>query len=165
MQSKRPTVLTLVVLALVASVVLIATMFLKLPTATGYIHLGDGVIYAASLAFGPTFGAVSGALGSSMADLLGGYAIWAPWTFVIKGVAGWIVGKMGHDQPKKRQILSMVVAALWTVLGYAAGTSIMYSPAAALGESLGNLVQTGSGIIIGMFLAPVLNASFGNQRK
>lgn len=162
MQNNR--LLTLVLLALVASVVLVATMYLKLPTATGYIHLGDGVIYAASLAFGPTFGAISGALGSSLADLLGGYPTWAPWTFVIKGVAGWIIGKLGYNRDKTRGIMAMIVAALWTIGGYALATSIMFSPKAAIAESLGNVVQTGSGIIVGMFLSPILKGIVKNNK-
>lgn len=152
----------LVRLALVASVVLVATMF-KVATPTGYVHLGDGVIYGAALAFGPGFAAASGSLGSALADLLSGYAMWAPWTFVIKGVAGWIIGKIGHNQGRGRQLLGMSLGALWTVLGYAVGTSIMYSPQAAIGESLGNLIQVGSGIAIGLLLGPVLK-SIGNGR-
>lgn len=144
-------------LALVASLVLVATMYLKVPTATGYIHLGDGVIYGAALAFGPSFAAVSGGLGSTMADVLGSYVNWAPWTLVIKAVAGWMIGKIGHGQGQRRQVLAMAAGAAWTVAGYATATSIMFSPAAALGESLGNLAQVASGVVIGAVLAPVLS--------
>jgi uncharacterized membrane protein len=144
-------------LALVASVVLVATMFLKVTTPTGYVHLGDGVIYGAALAFGPSFAAVSGGLGSAMADVLGGYVNWAPWTLVIKAVAGWVIGKLGYNRGRGRQIVAMVVGAAWTVAGYAAGTSVMFSPKAAMAESLGNMVQVGSGIVIGLFLGPVLS--------
>lgn len=150
----------LVLLAMVASLVLVATAFLKLPTPTGYIHLGDGVIYATALAFGSSFGAVSGALGSTLADLLGGYFIWAPWTFVIKGVAGWLIGKMGHNRPRSAQLMSMVLAGIWTVAGYAAGTAVMYSPMSVMAEVLGNVVQVGSGIVIGMLLGPILARSW-----
>lgn len=151
-------------LALVASVVLVATMFLKVPTPTGYVHLGDGVIYGAALAFGPTFAAISGAIGSSLADILGGYAMWWPWTLVIKGVAGWVIGKVGYNQGRAKQLLAMVLGAAWTIAGYALGTSIMYSPSAAIAESLGNVVQTGSGIVIGLFLAPVLKVALAVDR-
>ncbi|MGE5580453.1 MAG: ECF transporter S component [Bacillota bacterium] len=152
-------------LALVASVVLVATMYLKWPTATGYIHLGDGIIYGAALAFGPGFAAVSGGLGSAMADVLGSYVNWAPWTLVIKAVAGWMIGRIGHGQGQRRQLLAMIAGAAWTVAGYATATSIMFSPAAALGESLGNLAQVGSGIVIGTVLAPVLaRMAVGNGR-
>lgn len=163
MRDKHSPLLTLVTLGLVTSVVLVSTMFLKLPTATGYIHLGDGVIYAASLAFGGLPGAISGALGSSLADVLGGYAAWAPWTFIIKGLAGYIAGKLGHKKNKNRQAVAMALASLWIVLGYAVGTAIMYSPKAIWGEILGNLVQTGSGIIVGMVLAPVLESTLAHQ--
>ncbi len=144
-------------LALIASVVMVATLFLKVTTPTGYIHLGDGVIYGAALAFGGNFAAVAGGLGSAMADVLGGFPIWAPWTLVIKGVSGWAIGRLGQNQGRGRQIAAMAVGAAWTVAGYAAVTSVMYSPAAAIGESLGNLAQTGSGIVIGLILAPALS--------
>ncbi len=152
-------------LALVASVVLVATMFLKVTTPTGYIHLGDGVIYGAALAFGPSFAAISGGVGSAMADVLGGYFNWAPWTLVIKAVAGWMIGKIGYNQGRARQLLATVAGAVWTVAGYAAVTSVMYSPKAAIGESLGNVVQVGSGIVIGLFLGPVLKMALGNGRS
>lgn len=157
--------LTLVTLGLVTSVVLVSTMFLKLPTPTGYIHLGDGVIYATSLVLGAYPGAISGALGSGLADILGGYPAWAPWTFVIKGVAGYIVGKFGHKKPKRNQIISMAIASVWIVAGYAVGTAFMYSPKAIWGEILGNIVQTGSGVIIGVILAPVLKSALGHRQS
>lgn len=154
---------SMVRLALVASLVLVATMFLKITTPTGYVHLGDGVIYGAALAFGPSFAAASGSVGSALADILTGYAMWAPWTFVIKGVAGWAIGRIGYNQGRGRQLLGMVVAAVWTVFGYAVGTAVMYNPQAAIAESLGNVVQVGSGVVIGLFLGPVLK-SIANGR-
>ena len=148
----------LVLLAMVASLVTVATAFLKLPTPTGYIPLGDGIIYAAALAYGPSFGAVSGALGSTLADLLGVYLIWAPWTFVIKGVAGWIVGRIGREKPRSTMLLSMVIAGFWTIAAYALGTAVLYSPASVPAEILGNVVQVGSGLAIGAVLGPVLKS-------
>ncbi len=144
-------------LALVASVVVVATHFLKVPTPTGYVHLGDGVIYGAALAFGASFAAVSGGIGSALADIVGGYAVWAPWTLIIKAVAGYLIGKIGCGQSRQRQTAAAIAGAAWTVAGYAVVSSIMYSPAAALGESLANLVQVGSGVLIGLFLAPILS--------
>ncbi len=148
----------LILFAMVSSLVTVATAFLKLPTPTGYIHLGDGVIYAAALAYGASFGAGSGALGSTLADVIGGYVIWAPWTFAIKGVAGWIVGRMGHGKTRSAGILSMMIAGMWTIAGYAVGTAVLYSPSAVPAEILGNVVQVGSGLVIGAVLGPVLKS-------
>lgn len=153
----------LAALTLVSSVVLVSTLYLKIPTATGYIHLGDGVIFAASLVFGPTFGSITGALGSSMADILGAYVIWAPWTFLIKGIAGWLVGKFGYRAGKQRRLAGMITGALFIIAGYAAVTAVMYSPAAVAGEILGNILQTASAILIGYYVAPILESSRRNS--
>ncbi|MGY8825029.1 MAG: ECF transporter S component [Candidatus Latescibacterota bacterium] len=61
--------------ALLMALVATATMVLRLPTPAteGYINLGDVVIVAAALLFGPWAGAVAGGVGSAMADVLGGY--------------------------------------------------------------------------------------------
>lgn len=82
-------------LALVTSIVLVATMFFKIVTPTGYIHLGDGIIYAAALAFGG-FAAVAGGLGSAMADVMGDFVAWAPWTLAIKAAAGYLLGNLAQ---------------------------------------------------------------------
>ncbi len=108
------------VLALSSALVLVTTYFLKIPTPTGYVHLGDGAIFAISFALGPTIGGISGAVGSLMADLFGGYAAWAPWTFFIKGGAGFLVGKLGRRGNGKPSFPALVFAALWTIVGYAA---------------------------------------------
>ncbi len=149
--------------AIVASVVMVATMFLKVPTPTGYVHLGDGVIFAASLAFGPILGGLSGAVGSAMADVLSGYGMWAPWTFFIKGGAGVIVGLAGDGHGRSIRLTGMVAAAVWIIVGYAIGTAQLYGPAAVLAEILGNIVQTGSGILIGIYLGPVLKNAVGRK--
>ncbi len=153
--------------AVVASLVMVSTMFLKIPTATGYIHLGDGVIFAASFALGPALGGASAALGSGLADLFSGYAFWAPWTFVIKGVAGVIVGLAGartaRTGKRSATFLGMALSAVWIVAGYALGTIKIYGAAAALKESLGNVLQTGSGILIGVYLGPILKEIVGKN--
>ncbi len=153
---KNDSLLHLVLAALLASLVMVATMFLKVPTPTGYVHLGDGVIFGTALALGPALGAAAGAIGSSLADLLSGYAVWAPWTFVIKGGAGIIAGFLGRGRGKGARFVSLIAASVWIIAGYAVGTAKMYSPAAVGAEVLGNVVQTGSGIIIGLYLGPLL---------
>jgi len=149
--------------AVIASIIMVATMFLKIPTPTGYVHLGDGVIFAASLALGPELGGLSAAVGSALADILSGYAVWAPWTFFIKGGAGVLVGLAANRHGRKSQTLAMIAAAVWIVLGYAAGTAKLYSPAAVPGEILGNIAQTGSGVLIGAYLGPVLKNAAGRK--
>ena len=75
----------LVTAALLAALTCIATMVIKVPTPTlGYVHPGDGLVLLCGLILGPVYGSLAAGIGSAMADLLSGYVIWAPGTFVIK---------------------------------------------------------------------------------
>ena len=51
----------------------------------GYVHLGDAFVLLSGVLLGPVTGGLSAAIGSSLADLVNGYAIWIPGTFVTKG--------------------------------------------------------------------------------
>ena len=78
----------LVLTALMMCLVLLATFSIRIPSpfTQGYVHLGDAVIFISVLLLGKKNGAIASGFGSAMADLLGGYAMYAPWTFVIKFV-------------------------------------------------------------------------------
>ena len=68
-----------------AAPTLLATSVLKIQTPTfGYIHLGDGLALLSGIFLGPVYGGLAAGLGSALSDLLGGYAVWVPGTFVIK---------------------------------------------------------------------------------
>jgi NAD(P)-dependent dehydrogenase (short-subunit alcohol dehydrogenase family) len=41
---------------------------------------------------GYKYGAAAGAFGAMLGDIIGGFAMWAPWTLVIKGVMAFIMG-------------------------------------------------------------------------
>ena len=71
---------------ILAALVFIGTE-LRIPTALGFINLGDGVILIASYFIGPA-AFFSGAIGSALGDLIAGYPVYIAPTFVIKGVMG-----------------------------------------------------------------------------
>ena len=78
---------TIVMTAMMLCLVLVTTYTFKIPTPfQGYVHLGDAMIFLSVLIVGKKYGAVAAAFGSALADLLGGYVAFAPWTFVIKGL-------------------------------------------------------------------------------
>jgi uncharacterized membrane protein len=81
-------------LSLLIALTAAVTMAVRIPVPRtgGYINLGDAVVYIAALLFGPLYGLVAGGVGSSLADLLGGYGVFAPFTLVIKGLEGLLVG-------------------------------------------------------------------------
>ena len=77
---------TIVMTAMMMCLILVTTYTFKIPTPfQGYVHLGDAMIFLAVLVVGKKNGAIAAAFGSALADLMGGYVAFAPWTFVIKG--------------------------------------------------------------------------------
>ena len=58
------------------------------------MNLGDSMIFVTAIVFGRKYGLAAGGLGSALADILGGYATWAPWTLVIKGIEGNLAGML-----------------------------------------------------------------------
>lgn len=143
--------------ALFIALTAVATMFIGIKGASGYYHLGDGLFYAAALVLGPVPGALAGGLGGAIADMLTGYAAFAPWTLVIKGLTGWVIGALAFGRKAAgRQVAAMVAGALITIAGYALAVSLMAGWPAALVEIWGNTLQTGLGIAAALLLSPLL---------
>ena len=139
----------LVLTALFVALVTITTMVINIPMVAtqGFINVGDTVIFLSALLMGPEVGLIAGGLGSALADLLLGYAHWAPWTLVIKAVEGLIAGVLGHSIYRQegrvsgRVVASLAVSALWMVAGYYAAGGLMVGFDVALASVPGNLVQ------------------------
>ncbi|MFW6381641.1 MAG: ECF transporter S component, partial [Bacillota bacterium] len=72
-------------LALFIALVAVAT-YLHIPgPSSSYFNMGEVAIYIIALTFGARAGGIAGAAGSALVDILLGYSIWAPFTFIIKG--------------------------------------------------------------------------------
>ena len=90
----------------------------------GNVNLGDGMLLLCAWMLGGPWAAVSAALGATLMDLVSGFAIYAPATFVIKAlmvtVAILIVRLLSHTKlsPRIGRILSAVVAEVVMCLGY-----------------------------------------------
>mgnify|MGYP001148847382 CR=1 FL=1 len=80
-------------LAVLIALIAVFTLLIRIPTpARGYVNLSDVAITFAGLAFGPWVGAIAGGIGTALADLLGGFAPYAPISFVAHGLQGFLVG-------------------------------------------------------------------------
>lgn len=148
-KTKNKTTL-LALTGLFAAIICVATAFLKIPAPLGYIHLGDGMIFLAAAFLGP-YGIISAAVGSCLADIIAGYVIYAPVTFVIKGLmalVAWLFIKK-FSFKLLFNIIGFTVCELIMLGGYLIFECIMYTPAGAIGGIPGSLVQGGFGIIIG----------------
>ena len=78
----------LILAALFAALSCVATMSIRIPTpgTGGYIHPGDAIVILCGVILGPMWGFLAAGIGSCMSDLLGGYLMYVPITFVIKGL-------------------------------------------------------------------------------
>ena len=93
--------------ALFAALACVATMSVRIPTpgTSGYIHPGDAIVILSGVILGPGWGLLSAGIGSAMADFLGGYFIYVPITFVIKGAVAFVSGAIYRQvgkTPKSR---------------------------------------------------------------
>jgi uncharacterized membrane protein len=141
---------------LLIALVTVATYLIRIPvpTTSGYINAGDSMIFLASILFGPQVGLIAGGLGSALADLLAGYAQYAPITLIVKGLEGWIVGKIAIQAGKRtgletKDILAVVIGGSVMIAGYYFGEAILLksfiAPVAEIVPNIGQAV--GSAVI------------------
>lgn len=145
---------------MMAALVFVATYFFKLPVSItqGYIHLGDGFILLGASLLGWA-SVPAAAIGSALADLLGGYTLYILPTFVIKGlVAAVAVAALRAKRPYWLTVALLAVAELVMVAGYFVTEWLLlgYGLAAAAGAVAPNLVQGLSGVALGAVLIPLL---------
>jgi len=145
--------------ALATACVTVVTMSLQVPVpqTRGYINLGDAAIMVFALLLGRKWGAVAGGVGSALADVLTGYAHWAPFTLIIKGLEGFIAGHATHrNKGLPIQFLFLLLAGCEMVAGYFVSEVAMYGLGAALAELPGNFLQAGSAVIIAPLLVTAI---------
>lgn len=152
----------LVLGALFAALTCVATMIIKIPTpgANGYIHPGDVLVILSGIMLGPVHGFFAAGIGSALADLLSGYSIYAPITFVIKGMVALCGAYAYRSLIRRSRNLSLFICGLinmiFVVGGYFGFEALIYQVPAAIVSIPGNLIQTGSGMVLTFILYPVL---------
>lgn len=156
----------IVLAALMAAFACVATMSIRIPTpgTSGYIHPGDAIVILSGVILGPVWGLLAAGIGSAMADLMGGYFIYVPITFVIKGIvafaAGMIYRRMGRTS--RSRYIAVVLGGIADMILVAGGYFVcecgLYGAAAAAASVPANIIQGIGGLVIGIILYPVLIA-------
>ena len=148
----------LILTSLLISLVFVATFFIniRLPIAAngGLVHLGSGMLFIVAILFGPKKGAMAGAFGMALFDILSGWTLWAPFTFITRGLQGYIVGKIAFSNGKNGQSIvynffAILVSIPFMLGGYYICERVLYGnwiiPFASIP---GNLVQNSVGLVI-----------------
>jgi uncharacterized membrane protein len=151
----------LVINALFVALTLVATMFinLKLPIAGngGLIHLGNVPLFIAAFVFGRRTGAIAGAFGMGLFDLISGWTIWAPFTFIIVGAMGYVAGLIAEKVPGKRAVvysIAVIAALLIKIVGYYFAEVVLYGNwIAPFGSIPGNVMQV---VFAGLVVVPLV---------
>ena len=150
---------TMVRAALLAALTCAATMIIQIPSPLqGYLNPGDCMVLCCGWLLGPVYGFLAAGIGSGLADLFSGYGLYAPATFVIKGVMAAVAYGLYTLCPRGTlsRIGSAVVAEAVMIGGYFLFESVLYGFGAAAVNVLPNLVQGLAGLILGVLLAECL---------
>lgn len=158
--------LDMVISAFLIALVFVATRFIniRLPISIngGLIHLGTGMLIISAIVFGGKKGALAGAFGMAIFDVLSGWLAWAPFTFIIRGVMGYVIGRLCETKKSYKQIavwggIGILLTGIWMVAGYYLTEVILYgnwiSPVTSIP---GNIIQIVVGSVIGIPVALVL---------
>ncbi len=155
----------IVIAALLASLTCVATMIIKVPSPLkGYVNLGDCVVLLAGWMLNPLYGFLAAGLGSALADLFSGYVVYAPATFVIKGLMALVAFygfKLLHNKLGNltSRIISGVVSEAVMVLGYFVFEGFLYGFAPSVVNIPANSVQGVAGLILGCVLVKIFEKS------
>lgn len=149
------------VAALLAALTCVATMVIKIPSPLkGYLNLGDCVVLTAGWMLSPVYGFLAAGLGSVLADLFSGYVVYAPATFLIKGLMALVArfvykALCGKIHSSISRIISGVLAEIIMVLGYYIFEGFMYGFSASLVNVPANAVQGIAGLVLGFVLIKI----------
>ncbi|MBA7606280.1 hypothetical protein ES703_13428 [subsurface metagenome] len=156
---------SIAITSIFAALTCVLTMLISIPVPAtgGYINIGDVGVMLTALIFGPVIGSLGGGIGSALADIFLGYPIWAPATFIVKGLEGLIVGLIANPRKVRTyfnfyDIIAVIIGGLTMVFGYFIVEAFVFNfgIAPALVELPGNLFQSIIGAIISISLIVVL---------
>lgn len=148
--------------ALFAALICVATLVIRIPLPViGYINMGDCFVLLAGIFFGPLYGGIASGIGSAFADLISGYPIYLPFTFVIKFLMAVVISVLYKKYHNKIGYLTgALLAEITMIVGYFLTETLFFSSflVAATGV-VGNCIQGLGGIIISILLFPVIKRS------
>ncbi len=148
--------------ALFAALITVVTAYFpKLPLAVGYVHLGDSLVCLAAAILPLPYSFLACALGGGLADLICGYAVYAPASFAIKGLTALLfrsvldrsgkVKSIGDREAKiinLRNLIALVPYAVICVGGYFIYELFIYGVESAIPGLLMNFLQSVANAIV-----------------
>lgn len=140
-------------------VVALITLFIRIPLPSrGYFNFGDVAVVFSGLVMGSlsrnkTFwwGAGAGGIGSALADIIGGYGMFAPITLIAKGAEGGLCALAASRYKFSHWVLILLGGASMVACYFVAEAFMPnIGLQGAASELIPNLIQAGGGIVGGV---------------
>ena len=155
----------IVLSSMLAALCCVATMIIKIPSPLkGYLNLGDCIVLLSGWLLSPGYGFAVAGIGSALADIFSGYVVYAPATFVIKGIMAIIAnfcfkGMYNKLGSMNSRIIGGALAEVEMILGYFVFEGFMYGFAPSAVNIPANAMQGIAGLIIGILLVKIFDKS------
>ena len=157
----------IVITGLAVALVFTATMIhIRLPIGQGgLIHLGNIPLFLVAIIFFFFLGAIAGAFGMGLFDLMGGWTPWAPATFIIVGLMGYAVGVISEKKDNVAgYAMAILVACAMKIVGYYIAEALIYGNWVQPVLSIpGNLIQIGVAAVIVLPIAGMLKQALRRE--
>jgi uncharacterized membrane protein len=144
----------------------VTTVFVRVPLPSkGYFNFGDIAVVFSGLVAGKHLrgrgrwcGGLAGGIGSALADVVGGYAMFAPITLLSKLAEGFLATLAASTSSRFRFVFLAMGGALM-VGGYFVGEAVLpaFGVPGALAELIPNVIQAVGGAIGGYVIFKVLD--------
>lgn len=160
MKDNRTKVITKI--GVLIAITVLMTMVISIPIVggNGYVNLGDMVIFIAALLLNRKYAFIVGGVGSFLADIFLGYSLYAPASFIIKGLEGFIAGSLlDTNIGKKYPLIASIIAGIWMAFGYYIFEIFIYGAKGAIVSVPANLIQGLVGAVVANLLFKALKAS------
>ena len=148
---------TITLTAMFAALVTVATAFIKVPTALGYCHAGDSMVYLAACILPGPYGVIASAIGGGLADLISGFPQWILPTVIIKSLNAMPFVILRHFLRKNDKdnriinagsVIMLIPTTLVTVFGYFVANLLLFDLGGAVSELATWYIQPSAGAAI-----------------
>ena len=142
---------------LCGATLLLTLLSIPLPSGYGYVNLGDAGVFLCACLLPGGLGALAAGVGAALADLILGWAVYAPVTLLIKGLTALLAGLALRRAGKAALPLSLLCCLL-IPLGYFLYETILLTAPVAAVNVLPNSLQAVIGATLGTLVGRHLKA-------
>ena len=133
---------------LCGATLLLTLLSIPLPSGYGYVNLGDAGVFLCACLLPGGLGALAAGVGAALADLILGWAVYAPVTLLVKGLTALLAG-LALRRAKKAGLPLSLLCCLLVPLGYFLYEAILLTAPVAAANALPNALQAAIGATLG----------------